>query len=126
MTVSAADRMSVRRRADERCEYCRLAQSELALVAFQIEHVIARQHGGSDDQSNSCLACHWCNLHKGPNIASLDGAQLVPLFNPRTQVWSEHFMCQGERIIGLTSVGRVTVQLLNMNDPDRLELRRFL
>ncbi len=126
MTVSATGRRSVRMRASDRCEYCQLAQTEFPLLVFHVEHVIARQHGGSDDETNLCLACHWCNLHKGPNIASLEAGQLVPLFNPRTQVWSEHFWRQGERIVGLSPLGRVTAQLINMNEPDRLELRRFL
>jgi hypothetical protein len=126
MAVPAPVRKTIRERALDRCEYCRLAQAEFALVTFHVEHVIARQHGGSDDESNLCLACHWCNLYKGPNVHSLEDGLLVPLFNPRTQAWSEHFERRDDRIVGLTAIGRATAQLLNMNDPDRLELRRFL
>jgi hypothetical protein len=28
--------------------------------------------GGSDDPDNLALACHHCNLHKGPNLAGVD------------------------------------------------------
>jgi hypothetical protein len=30
---------------------------------------------------------------------------------------------EGERVIGITAVGRATLQLLAMNDPRRVELR---
>ena len=126
MPISAVVRRSVRRRAGYRCEYCGLSQDELPLVTCHVEHVISRQHEGSDDESNLCLACHWCNFHKGPNIASREAGQLVPLFDPRTQVWSEHFERRGELIVGRTPIGRVTVRVLNMNDDDRRELRRTM
>ena len=52
----------------------------------------------------------------------IDG-QLVPLFHPRLQKWDEHFAVEGDRIVGLTPIGCGTVELLNMNDGDRRELR---
>jgi hypothetical protein len=67
-----------------------------------------------------------CNLYKGPNIAGVDAVtgQLIRLFNPREQEWAEHFVREGPQIRGLTPIGRVTVHLLNMNDPQRVEVRR--
>jgi hypothetical protein len=47
----------------------------------------------------------------------------VSLFNPRNDVWSDHFAVRGGRINGLTPKGRATVRLLNMNAPRRVELR---
>jgi hypothetical protein len=98
------------------------------LLPFHIEHVIARQHGGGDNEENLCLSCSRCNLHKGPNIASLDRSNgtLTPLYNPRSQSWKEHFEVRQGRIIGLTAVGRATVRLFRMNDARRLDLRRNL
>jgi hypothetical protein len=52
----------------------------------------------------------------------------VPLFNPRTQNWFEHFRwsVDGLRIIGLTSIGRATVAALHLSDdPDALTVRSF-
>ena len=83
MSISRTTKVDVRDRASDRCEYCRLAQSGFPLVTFHVEHVIARQHGGSDDMENLCLACHWCNLFKGPNLSSLVDDELTRLFNPR-------------------------------------------
>jgi hypothetical protein len=63
-----------------------------------------------------------CNLRKGGDIASLDpeSGVLVPLFNPRTQQWSDHFQLDGVYLLGLTAEGRTTVEFLRLNAVDRL------
>src|SRR6266478_8573166 len=68
-------------RAGGRCEYCRLHQDDYELLTFHVEHIIAKQHGGSDDADNLCLACSECNWAKGPNLAGLLGGKLYSLFN---------------------------------------------
>ncbi len=123
MSLPVEIRREVRERAGNRCEYCRIFQNRFPLVAFHVEHVIARQHGGSDQLSNLCLACHWCNLFKGPNLSSIYEGKLVRLFHPRSDYWDEHFRLVDGRIVGLTAIGIATQRLLNMNDPDRVELR---
>src|SRR5262249_27422964 len=117
----------VRDRAGNRCEYCLLCQRHCAFV-LQIEHVLSRKHGGSDDILNLALACDRCNAHKGSDLTGIDPdtGQLVPLFNPRTQTWTEHFAFGGSLIVGLTPTGRTTVGLLQMNAPRRLRLRAKL
>jgi 5-methylcytosine-specific restriction endonuclease McrA len=62
MSLPLEIRRAVRERARDRCEYCGILQNRFPLVTFHVEHVIARQHGGSNDLSNLCLACHWRNL----------------------------------------------------------------
>ena len=86
--MDAAIRDLVRRRAGNRCEYCRLPQSALPHAPFHVEHVVAKQHGGSDDTVNLALACDRCNLHKGPNLSGIDTETgvTVPLFHPRKDV----------------------------------------
>ena len=125
--MDAALRTLVRRRADDRCEYCGLRQANASLT-YHIEYIIARQHGGGDDESNLCLACPECNLHKGPNFAGRDPDTLLPttLFHPRGQRWDEHFELTGGRIIGRTAIGRTTVALLQMNTPRRVRQRRAI
>ena len=114
----------MRERAGERCEYCLLAESE-AFFPHEPDHLIALKHGGETVSANLALACFDCNRFKGSNIASLDAAtgELVPLFNPRTQRWSEHFKLNAGRIVPLTPVGRATEEILRLNLPDRLEAR---
>lgn len=122
--MDAAAREFVRRRAEYRCEYCLLPQ-RFSEFTHHIEHIIAKQHGGSDDSDNLALACHRCNLHKGPNLTGVDplSGDVVPLFHPRRDRWAHHFAARGIRVEGITPVGRATVELLAMNDARRLEMR---
>ncbi len=117
----------VRDRAAGRCEYCQL----LAVAhpaPFQTDHIIARQHGGTDDLNNLAFACIHCNRFKGPNIAGIDPetGELSRLFHPRTDVWDHHFRWSGAAILPLSPIGRVTARVLYMNDPDVLWLRETL
>lgn len=123
--MDAAMRARVRERAGNCCEYCGLPQEAESFFTFHIEHIIARQHGGSDSTENLALACYHCNLRKGPNLTSLDGQtqQVVALFHPRRMDWNEHFARNGSLIEGRTAIGRTTVALLKMNAPDRRRLR---
>lgn len=123
MTDSAL-REFVRRRADYRCEYRLLSQDD-SVLAHHIEHIVAKQHGGADDAGNLALACHRCNLQKGPNLTGMDQAsgEIARLFHPRRDRWADHFLVRGARIEGLIAVGRATVEVLAMNDARRIELR---
>ena len=118
---------AVRRRAGDACEYCRLPQSARRLK-FPIDHVIALQHRGPTTLENLALCCGRCNRHKGPNLAGIDpttGA-MTRLFHPRTDAWPEHFRWDGPFISGATDVGRTTVEVLNMNHPEDVAIRREL
>lgn len=126
--MDVSTRVLVRQRAGDRCEYCRLPQRCSPLSRFQIEHVIPRKHGGSDDLNNLALSCDRCNLHKGPNLSGIDPAngEIVALFNPREQTWEDHFQFDGALVSGRTATGRTSVVVLNMNSTRRLRLRAEL
>jgi hypothetical protein len=84
------------------------------MVAFHVDHIVPRQHGGGHDPENLALACFHCNLHKGPNLTGIDpetGA-IVALFNPRREAWAAHFSVEGAVLVGMTPVGRATVVTL--------------
>jgi hypothetical protein len=117
----------VRRRAGDCCEYCQLPQG-FSSTRFQIDHVIAEQHGGRTVASNLALACLADNNHKGPNLAGIDPktGRKAWLFNPRRHRWSRHFRWQGPLLVGRTPVGRVTVAVLAMNLPVRVAQRAAL
>jgi hypothetical protein len=118
----------VRQRAANRCEYCGLNQEDSPLAALHIEHIRPRKHGGGDHDSNLCLACIDCNLHKGSNLTGIDpdtGA-LTELFHPRQQRWEDHFVREGIFLVGKTAVGRTTVRVLEMNSEDQLALRSVI
>lgn len=119
--VPAALRREVIKRAGNRCEYC-LLPSEIAFYPHEVDHVIAEKHGGVTEIDNLAFSCWRCNRHKGSDLTSFDPEtrQLSPLFNPRIQIWAEHFAYQGERIVGITKEGRTTVYLLRLNGEERL------
>jgi len=125
--ISAGLRQRVRRRARGHCEYCLLAEEDAFLV-HEPDHVIAEKHGGATTFDNLALACFDCNRFKGSDIASLDpnGGKLVRLFNPRKDIWTEHFQVEGGRIHALTAIGRATARLLRFNLTARVEVRATL
>jgi hypothetical protein len=112
------------RRAKSCCEYCQMPQ-ECDRTPFEIDHIIADKHKGPTVASNLCLICFYCNSFKGSDISSLDAItrKLTPLFNPRRHKWSRHFRWEGPYLVGRTAIGRVTIELLKINDPFRVELR---
>lgn len=118
---SAELRRQVQDRAYHYCEYCLVSQA-LAVSTHQVDHVIAAKHGGQTMLDNLALSCMLCNRRKGSDIGSLDpdSGILIPLFNPRTQQWSDHFQLDGAHILGLTPEGRSTVTFLQLNAVERL------
>jgi len=123
--IPAALREQVRQRAHGLCEYCLLHESD-GIHAFHVDHVISEKHDGPTEEHNLAFCCPFCNRTKGSDIAGRIGEALVRLFNPRIDVWSEHFAMETERIVARSIVGAATVQLLGLNDPHRLALRREL
>jgi hypothetical protein len=94
----------------------------------QIDHVVSLKHGGLTVSDNLAWACFDCNVFKGPNIAGIDPASniVVRLFHPRADGWSEHFRYNGPLLVGMTPLGVVTVEVLRINLPSRVEHRRML
>jgi len=117
----------VRKRAKGCCEYCHFPES-FAELPFQMDHIVARQHGGTASVKNLALACCSCNRHKGPNLSGVDPEtqRITRLFDPRSQIWEEHFAWDGASLAGKTDVGRATIQTLNMNRPDAIAVRELL
>jgi hypothetical protein len=120
-------RRFVRHRARERCEYCHFPEA-FAFLPFQIDHIIAEKHHGKTTRANLAWTCYYCNSYKGPNIAGIDPREIAPvrLFHPRRDPWHEHFEWSRVLLKGRTPIGRVTVDVLNINEPDALAVRRWL
>jgi 5-methylcytosine-specific restriction endonuclease McrA len=114
-------------RAGHCCEYCRIPQP-FDPTPFEIDHIIAEKHKGPTVVSNLCISCFYCNSFKGLDISSLDAVtrKLTPLFNPRRHKWSRHFRWEGPYLVGRTATGRVTIKLLRIKDPFRVESREEL
>lgn len=125
--VSATLRRRVRDRAAGKCEYC-LTHEDDTFYPHQPDHVVATKHGGKTSFENLAWSCFRCNRHKGSDIASVDpkSAEIIRLFNPRTDQWPAHFRHLGGVISGQTPEGRATVRLLRMNLRNVLDARRAL
>lgn len=125
--LSEALRDRVRRSANDRCGYYRSPQ-QLVLGRLEIEHIRPRALGGSNDEENLWLSCALCNGYKGPSVDAIDAVtgEVVRLFNPRTEVWDDHFAWSedGTHIDGLTPKGRATVEELRLNNAIAVEVRR--
>ncbi len=121
-------RILVAERAKHRCEYCRLPAQD-SLFVFHIDHIISIKHGGKTDSENLAYSCQICNLNKGTDIATFlaDPQFPIRLFNPRLDVWDEHFKADmlGE-LMPLTAIGQATIKVLDLNHPDGIIERREL
>src|SRR5579872_445677 len=120
---------AVRDRAARICEYCHMPDA-IHPGTFELEHIIAIKHRGPTTLGNLAYACLHCNRHKGTDLAGIDPitsrTKLVRLFNPRRHKWTRHFRWDGPILVGRTAIGRVTVHVLSMNDPVRVQLRAEL
>lgn len=100
------------------------------MARLEVEHIVPLAIGGTDEESNLWLACPLCNGHKSDKIEAADPVtrEIVPLFNPRTQAWFDHFewAMDGINILGKTPIGRATVAALHLSDdPYALEVRSY-
>jgi HNH endonuclease len=98
-------------------------------MPLEYEHLYPEARGGVTVRENLWLACTRCNDFKGDRTDAVDPqtGETVPLFNPRTQSWTEHFSwsLDGTLIIGLTQIGRATVVALRLNNEFIVVARRF-
>ena len=110
------------------CAYCHSAESLMG-VTFEIEHILPISAGGATELANLCLSCPTCNRHKLNCLLAIEpesGIE-VPLYHPRQQQWTEHFAWNNEAIIvlGKTATGRATIEVLQINRPAIVRLRRY-
>ena len=88
-------------------------------VSLVFDHIIPLASGGLTARENLWRACRQCNEFKGTQTHVEDSVTraVVPLFNPRTQLWIEHFQWNSDytEIIGTNPIGRATVQALQLN-----------
>lgn len=118
----------VAQRASHRCEYCK-APEVVFNFPFEVEHIIPLSRQGANNEVNLALACRSCNLRKGIRISGIASSSNieVPFFHPREDRWSEHFQVDVEsgKIVGITAVGEVTVEYLEMNSPAQVAARQL-
>lgn len=125
--IPAGVQRRVRAAAKNRCGYC-LARQEYTPWLLEIEHIVPRAAGGTDDEENLWLACRSCNAFKSNQTHGRDPltGRRVRLFNPRRQKWHRHFRWSETDvlIVGRTACGRATVVALNLNNPVAVTVRK--
>jgi len=127
MTSFESLRQEAAARADFRCEYC-LVREAVSFYRFYLEHIKSRKHGGLTTTENLAYSCPECNAHKGSDVGTFtdDDELLVRFFNPRKDVWTEHFEVDDAGIYGISEIGKATEKILRFNDAERLIYRRKL
>lgn len=127
MSLSAQEwRERLANKAKNRCGYC-LTQETVSGVHLTLEHIIPLSKGGQTEESNLWLSCRLCNESKGvlTEYTDSESGSSVPLFNPYTQTWTDHFAWNeaGSYIVDLTPTGRATIEALDLNNEFRVSSR---
>ena len=121
--ISAELRQTIADRAKLLCEYCLIAEQD-TFYGCEVDHIISLKHGGSSESENLAYACALCNRAKGSDVGSISSSgEFTRFFNPRTDLWAEHFRLEGASIEPLTQIGEVTGRIFGFNDSARFHER---
>ena len=126
--VSAKQKQAVCKRAEKRCEYCRLPDID-SYYGFQADHIISWRHGGKTELHNLAYSCPDCNRNKGTDLGTLldDLDVIIPFFHPRKDEWDLHFELHASGLITAKSeTGQATIKILAFNHPDRIIERQIM
>jgi 5-methylcytosine-specific restriction endonuclease McrA len=127
--VTARQRQTVAERARGCCEYC-CSQARFATQSFSVEHIEPRSQGGKTSLDNLALACQGCNGHKHTKTEGVDpvSGEIFPLYHPRRHRWQDHYRWSDDftLIVGLTPIGRATIETLLLNREGLVNLRQVL
>jgi hypothetical protein len=128
-SISPRQCRQVAERAGRRCEYC-LSPAGYAPDSFAVEHIVPRVRRGRTVLSNLAYSCQGCNNHKYTHTDAFDpvSGERVGLYHPRRHRWRKHFTWSEDftRIVGLTPMGRATIERLQLNRASVVNLRRLL
>jgi HNH endonuclease len=119
-------RQLVALRANFCCEYCQISE-EASFFSFQIDHIISLKHGGKTTSINLAYSCFPCNNAKGSDVGTvlLASRDFIRLFNPRIDIWQEHFLKENSVFYAKSQIGEATIKVLKLNDIDRIVERSF-
>jgi hypothetical protein len=127
--LSKAQKLTVIKRANGHCEYC-CSPANVSVSPFTIEHIVPIIAGGQTVLENLAFACGGCNGYKYDKTEGIDPAtgEFTSLYHPRQYNWFDHFGWSKDylEVVGLTSIGRSTIQTLRLNRPELQNLRQIL
>lgn len=99
-----------------------------SFIGYELDHIIPRKHGGTNELDNLAWSCAICNNNKGTDVGTflLPELDLVRFYHPRLDVWGEHFELSNSLSAPKTDIGKATIKIFKLNDPNRIEEREFL
>lgn len=125
--ITALLRQQVTQDFRYRCAYCQSPQE--VGIPMVLDHCMPLSIGGATERQNLCLCCYRCNEFKGAKtqIFSSEVQETILLFNPRTQIWKEHFSWSddGLKIVGLMPCGDATIEILHLNEERWMRARKI-
>lgn len=127
-TITEKLRKLVIERSNRCCEYCLIPEAFLATF-FHVDHIRSLKHGGKNSFDNLAYACPHCNQNKGTDVGTFideEVTSVVRFFNPRKDIWTEHFKIIDGEIRPLTPIGLATIKILDFNQAERVVLRQAL
>ena len=102
-------------------------QSSGNTFSFTIDHIVPLKCGARKPSTTLLSPVSTAIAIRSSLNSAIDPQtdQQVALFNPRTQNWQEHFIWSADclKIVGLTAVGRATVEALRLNRERILAIR---
>jgi hypothetical protein len=111
------------------CEYCRIPL-DYSVQPFVLEHIYPTSKNGNNAENNLACSCGGCNGYKSDKTDAIDpvNGHKVKLFHPRNHLWNDHFNWDDDflKIIGITDIGRATVESLKLNRPGLINIRSLL
>lgn len=107
--------------SSEKCAYCETKINEESKY-LEVEHFYHKDlyKGQVVEWDNLLPSCKKCNGTKG-----IHDAKVEPIINPCVQDPKEHLKLWLYRLKGKTALGKMTISVLNLNEPERLVLKRF-
>ncbi len=127
--VSQKLKKLVKKRANSICEYCQ-SQENFCPDTFSVEHIISKAKGGTTEEQNLAYSCQGCNNKKYDFISWIDPltGNKENLYNPRKDNWNRHFSWNEDftKILGLTPIGRATIDRIKLNREGVKNLRHAL
>jgi 5-methylcytosine-specific restriction endonuclease McrA len=125
-------RQVARLRARDACEYClhpmtgQFEIDHIIPVALWSNYIVGRLDAaiqpiparrGPDHLDNFAWSCPFCNLGKRQHVTHRVGDEILRLYDPRHDTWSDHFRFLNNYlfIVGITPIGVATQQALGFN-----------
>lgn len=122
LQISSSIRKKIIERAAHQCEYCLVHEDDFYLSG-EVDHIRPIKHGGEHILLNLAYSCIHCNRNKGYDEAIVHNGHAVRLYNPRIDLWTDHFELINVTIVPKTDIAEVTILVLKINAEERIRER---